>query len=98
MLIRSLRIDQETMGLPMEQKDSVVPKLWLGHVLLIAAWCRVYGASRSRHYSAIGLWMRTMLRIDLALSRRSKDSLALVHRLSCICIFLCIITCLGRSG
>ncbi|CAE7373597.1 unnamed protein product [Symbiodinium natans] len=27
MIIRALRIDQETMGLPLEQRDSVVPKL-----------------------------------------------------------------------
>ncbi|CAE6937536.1 unnamed protein product, partial [Symbiodinium sp. CCMP2456] len=60
-IIRSLRIDQEGMGLPLDQKESIIPRL-----------------------------------IALSQNRRNKDFIALAHRLSFGCIFLCILMlCLG---
>eukprot|EP00439_Symbiodinium_sp_Y106_P071996 s895_g13.t1 len=60
-IIRSLRIDQEGMGLPLDQKESIIPRL-----------------------------------MAISQSRRNKDFIALAHRLSFGCIFLCILAlCLG---
>ncbi|CAE7886533.1 unnamed protein product [Symbiodinium microadriaticum] len=60
-IIRSLRIDQEGMGLPLDQKESIIPRL-----------------------------------MAISQSRRNKDFIALAHRLSFGCIFLCILMlCLG---
>ncbi|CAE7942204.1 unnamed protein product, partial [Symbiodinium necroappetens] len=55
-IIRSLRIDQEGMGLPLDQKESIIPRL-----------------------------------MAISQSRRNKDFIALAHRLSFGCIFLCIL-------
>ena len=89
--------DQEGMGLPLDQKESIIPRL--------RPVCAVGGAASSQvmcKSNQSGCLFRVPCqrprcapRMAISQSRRNKDFIALAHRLSFGCIFLCILTLRG---